>query len=191
MKPEPVAQPAAPAEPAVVPPVVGGVVAAAVAPLLDPLPETHLVAIGGRVTIGEKWRLHKAKVYVGGSSAKEDGNDIVFSMPQISSKHALFELYPSGALWLTDLKARNGTFLNGRQLAAGERVQLRPGDQVKLSQQLILEIQRPGAEHKAPEAAPAPKIEAGPAKPVEAKPVAAEPAKPVDKKKTVFDPGNR
>ena len=75
--------------------------------------------------------------------------------------------------------------------AAGERVQLRPGDQVKLSQQLILEIQRPGAEHKAPEAAPAPKIEAGPAKPVEAKPVAAEPAKPVDKKKTVFDPGNR
>ena len=117
-------------------------------------------------------------------------------MPQISSKHALFELYPSGALWLTDLKARNGTFLNGRQLAAGERVQLRPGDQVKLSQQLILEIQRPGAEHKAPEAAPAPKIEAVPAKPAEGKPAevkpaVAEPAKPVDKKKTVFDPGNR
>lgn len=196
VKPEPVAQPAAPAEPAVVPPVVGGVAGVAVAPLLDPLPETHLVAIGGRVTIGEKWRLHKAKVYVGGSNAKEDGNDIVFSMPQISSKHALFELYPSGALWLTDLKARNGTFLNGRQLAAGERVQLRPGDQVKLSQQLILEIQRPGAEHKAPEAAPAPKVEAVPAKPAEGKPAegkpaVAEPAKPVDKKKTVFDPGNR
>jgi pSer/pThr/pTyr-binding forkhead associated (FHA) protein len=152
-----------------------------------------LVAIGGRVTIGEKWRLHKAKVYVGGSSAKEDGNDIVFSMPQVSSKHALFELYPSGALWLTDLKAKNGTFLNGRQLAAGERVQLRPGDQVKLSQQLILEIQRPGSEQATPDTAVGPVVETTAMKPPVAKSPTAEPmtAKPVDKKKTVFDPGNR
>lgn len=191
-KVETVASPSAPIEPVLAPlPTSGAVVAAA--PLLDPLPETHLVAIGGRVTIGEKWRLHKAKVYVGGSSAKEDGNDIVFSMPQVSSKHALFELYPSGALWLTDLKAKNGTFLNGRQLAAGERVQLRPGDQVKLSQQLILEIQRPGAEKATPDAAVGPVAETPAVKPPVAKSPTAEPmnAKPVDKKKTVFDPGNR
>ena len=191
-KVETVASPSAPIEPVLAPlPTSGAVVAAA--PLLDPLPETHLVAIGGRVTIGEKWRLHKAKVYVGGSSAKEDGNDIVFSMPQVSSKHALFELYPSGALWLTDLKAKNGTFLNGRQLAAGERVQLRPGDQLKLSQQLILEIQRPGAEKTTPDAAVGPVAETPAVKPPVAKSPTAEPmnAKPVDKKKTVFDPGNR
>lgn len=190
----PVLAPAAPVEPLPVSiGASGGVGAAAVAPLLDPLPETHLVAIGGRVTIGEKWRLHRAKVYVGGSSAKEDGNDIVFSVPQVSSKHALFELYPSGALWLTDLKAKNGTFVNGRQLAAGERVQLRPGDQVKLSQQLILEVQRPGSEKGTPEAASAPVGAVAAKAPVVAKPAVAETssAKPVDKKKTVFDPGNR
>lgn len=200
---QPVVDPPAPpkppeAAPVIAPPVavappVGGLVAS---PLLDPLPETHLVAIGGRVTIGEKWRLHKAKVSVGGSSAPEDQNDIVFSIPQMSSKHALFELYPSGALWITDLKARNGTYVNGRRLEPGERVQLKAGDQVKLSQQLILEVQRPGeTPAKEPEApaAPAPAAE---------KPVAAaekpkgeagrdQPLSNADKKKTVFDPGNR
>lgn len=179
--------PAKPAEPAGA--VVGVAGAAAVAPLLDPLPETHLVAIGGRVNIGEKWRLHKAKMYVGGSSSPEDGNDLVFPLPQVSSKHALFESYPSGALWLTDLKARNGTYVNGRRLEPGERVALRPGDQVKLSQQLILEVQRPGAGKPAAEAeppteqpAPAPQPERGDA---------SAPRPPLDKKKTVFDPGNR
>ena len=189
----PVLIPSAVIEAASLPLVASSAVGAASAPLLDPLPETHLVAIGGRVTIGEKWRLHKAKVYVGGSSVKEDGNDIVFPMPQVSSKHALFELYPSGALWLTDLKAKNGTFLNGRQLASGERVQLRPGDQVKLSQQLILEIQRPGAEKTTPDAEVGPEVDAHAVKPPVERSPAAEPmnAKPVDKKKTVFDPGNR
>ncbi|MFO0576208.1 MAG: FHA domain-containing protein [Polyangia bacterium] len=182
--------PAKAAEPASA--VAGAVAAAAaVAPLLDPLPETHLVAIGGRVTIGEKWRLHKAKVYVGGSSSPEDGNDIVFPLPQVSSKHALFESYPSGALWLTDLKARNGTYVNGRRLEPGERVALRPGDQVKLSQQLILEVQRPGAGKPAPEAeAPPEKLAPAPAPPPE-RGDAGAPRPPLDKKKTVFDPGNR
>lgn len=188
----PVEPPLKPADPpAVVPVAVAGAGAAAVAPLLDPLPETHLVAIGGRVNIGEKWRLHKAKVYVGGSSAPEDGNDIVFSLPQVSTKHALFESYPSGALWLTDLKARNGTYLNGRKLEPGERVALKPGDQVKLSQQLILEVQRPGAgkaaaEPEAPSLSPPQADEKAPQADEKA------PARvPLDKKKTVFDPGNR
>lgn len=185
--------PAKPAEPVPSAVVAAAGAAVAVAPLLDPLPETHLVAIGGRVNIGEKWRLHKAKVYVGGSSSPEDGNDIVFQLPQVSSKHALFESYPSGALWLTDLKARNGTYVNGRRLEPGERVALRPGDQVKLSQQLILEVQRPGAGPATPEAAP-------PEAPPAAAPASAPspdgdpkkaPVAPLDKKKTVFDPGNR
>lgn len=154
-------------------------------PVLDPLPETHLVAIGGRVQVGEKWRLHKARMQVGGSRAEEDGNDMTFAVPQISSRHALFELYPSGALWITDLQARNGTFVNGRQLAPGERVQLRVGDQVKLSQQLILEVQRPGSVKTSATVEPAAvsRVESEPARP--------EAPAPSEKKRTIFDPGNR
>lgn len=164
----------------------GPAVGASVTPLLDPLPETHLVAIGGRITIGEKWRLHKSKVQVGGSSAKEDENDIVFSVPQVSSKHARFELYPSGALWITDLEARNGTYVNGRQLAKGERAALRPGDQIKLSSQVVLEVLRPGVEKSVPNPVQEVQQEVGPK--VDAAPSASPTS---DKKKTVFDPGNR
>ncbi len=170
----------APAEPA--PPI-----AVNVAPDLDPLPETHLVAIGGWATPGERWRLHKRRTVAGASpdaGDAGDGVDLVFAgVKQMSGKHAAFELYPSGDLWVTDLGSTNGTYVNGRRLAAKERCKLAVGDQVKLSQHLILVIERPGVKPEPPAerpAAPAP----APA------PAAAPAPAPKAKPKTKFDPGN-
>ncbi len=159
-------------------------------PVLDPLPETHLEAVSGWITPGERWRLFKPKMAVGGSKDPGD-NDIVFDIKQVSSKHALFELYPSGDIWVTDLGARNGTWVNGRQLVAKERCKIKPGDQIKLSQQLMLRVVRPGVE-AAPDVASDKGLSgAGPGG-AKAPEVAPEPAPPKpDKKKTRFDPGNR
>lgn len=126
IEPVPVAAPATP-------PVDAGVT-------LDPLPETHLVAIAGLNPPGQRWRLHRRAMRAGASPEA----DLVFAVPQISGLHAEFQLFPSGALWVVDLDSRNGTYVNNRRLAARERVELRAGDQVKLSSALILEVQRPG-----------------------------------------------
>ena len=150
---------------------------------LDPLPETHLVAMGGWATPGERWRLHKRKTVAGGSDDPSDGVDLRFTVKQISGRHAQFELFPSGDLWVSDLGSTNGTFVNGRRLKEKERAKLVVGDQIKLSQNLILVVERPGegATDDEPEA---PKAEgAAPAEP--------EVAAKKQKQKTKFDPGNR
>lgn len=154
-KPEPVVT-APPPEPEPVPE------APAPAVDLDPLPETHLVALGGWATPGERWRLHKRKTIAGGAADV----DLQFGVQQISGRHAQFELFPSGDLWITDLGSTNGTFVNGKRLGAKERVKLAIGDQVKLSQHLTLVVERPGV------SAPEPPVKKA-------------------KQKTKFDPGNR
>lgn len=150
---------------------------------LDPLPETHLVAMGGWATPGERWRLHKRKTVAGGSDDPADGVDLRFAVKQISARHAQFELFPSGDLWITDLGSTNGTFVNGKKLNPKERAKLQIGDQIKLSQNLILVVERPGSSATDDEPAPAPKADA-------AAPAETAPAKK-PKPKTKFDPGNR
>ena len=154
------------------------------APVLDDLPEMHLEAIAGWVTPGERWRLHKRKVYVGGSDDPADGNDYIFNVNRVSGKHAMFQLYPSGDLWITDLQSTNGTFVNNRQLTKGERVKLSPGDQVKLSRSLTLRVVKPGFDAEEPVLAP------DTADDDESSPEAE--SQPVKKHKaTKFDPGTR
>ena len=151
---------------------------------LDPLPETHLVAIGGWTTQGERWRLHKRKTIAGASSDASDGVDLVFGgIKQVSSRHAQFDLFPSGDLWVSDLGSSNGTFVNGKKVSGKERMKLVPGDQVKLSQNLILKVERPGASESDDMPASAPVADSPPA----------EPETPAAKHKaaTKFDPGGR
>jgi hypothetical protein len=158
-------------------------------PDLDALPEVHLEAIGGWPTPNERWRIYKRNMQVGGSKDPSDGNDIVFDLPKISSKHAKFQLYPSGDLWLTDMGSANGTFLNGQKINANQRVKIKPGDQIKLSKALTLRIVKPGFDSGLDE--PAAETETPSATtPAAAEPADAAPA-PKQKKKTTFDPGNR
>jgi hypothetical protein len=161
-------------------------------PDLDALPEVHLEAIGGWPTPNERWRIYKRNMQVGGSKDPGDANDIVFDLPKISSKHAKFQLYPSGDLWITDMGSANGTFLNGQKINANQRVKIKPGDQIKLSKALTLRIVKPGFDSGLDEPSDEPD-ETAPAAattPAAAADAAADPAKK-PKKKTTFDPGNR
>jgi pSer/pThr/pTyr-binding forkhead associated (FHA) protein len=122
------------------------------------------VVIGGAATIGQKWRLTKRRTSIG--AAREC--DLHLDISKLSGKHADFELYPTGALWVRDNSSSNGTSVNGRRLAKGERVKIKPGDQVQLSSDLLLEIRRPGVEAAGPPspaaAGPAPSPSADPPK---------------------------
>jgi benzoyl-CoA reductase/2-hydroxyglutaryl-CoA dehydratase subunit BcrC/BadD/HgdB len=51
----------------------------------------------------------------------------------VSRKHARLVVSAQGC-FLEDLQSRNGTFVNGRRLAAGERCQLSGGEQISLAQ---------------------------------------------------------
>lgn len=53
--------------------------------------------------------------------------DHVIDHPSVSKEHARFTHEPGG-LTLIDLGSTNGTFVNGRRLAAGEAVLVRPDD---------------------------------------------------------------
>lgn len=159
------------------------------APDLDALPEMHLEAIAGWPTVGEKWRLYKRMMQVGASKDPGDGNDIVFELPKISGSHAKFQLYPSGDLWVIDLGSSNGTFVNGRKLNANERTKLKPGDQVKISKALTLQVVKPGFDSDLDEPEDGEGIEDPAARAAAEAPTPA--AEPASKKKTRFDPGNR
>lgn len=100
------------------------------------LPRVWLMPRSGVTTPGGRWLLDRRKIRIGADA----DNDIVLGSPRVSGHHALLEVYPSGDVWVTDLGSRNGTFVNDRQLGAGDRVKVRSGDQLKLSSQVVLEL---------------------------------------------------
>lgn len=107
--------------------------------LAEDLPETHLVAVQGSLT-GQRWRF-RGRGFTAGAGPD---NDLVADLDQVSTEHARLELYPSGDVYITDLGSTNGTWVEGRRLVAGERCQVRPGERIALSSQLLLELQQPG-----------------------------------------------
>lgn len=52
-------------------------------------------------------------------------------IPSVSRRHAQITA-SNGVHWLEDLGSANGTYVNGYQMALGERVQLNPGDRILL-----------------------------------------------------------
>lgn len=61
---------------------------------------------------------------------RRQGCDIVLPIPQLSASHATVALSPEGDLTITDLASTNGTFVDGRRLAAHEPVTVKPGAKV-------------------------------------------------------------
>lgn len=145
---------------------------------LEALPETHLVAIHGPFAPGQKWRLHQRLTRVGAAAEA----DIRFDVAQISGNHAEFQLFPNGNLFVKDNGSSNGTSVNGRRLAKGERTALKVGDQVQLSTALLLRVERPGAP-VLPDAPPVAETPQAPAADAGA-------PKPRAKSKTLYDRGD-
>lgn len=116
---------------------------------LTSLPETHLVVDRAPpgTRLKARFRLTRRETVVGGHG--DDGADLLVELPQISGRHASLELFPAGTVFVTDLRSRNGTYVNGRQLAPGERVAMKAGDVLGLSKQLDLRIRQPGLEDDA------------------------------------------
>lgn len=57
--------------------------------------------------------------------------DIVLEHASVSRRHAVLQFHESGSLWLYDLGAAHGTFVNRARIAPREFVELRVGDQLR------------------------------------------------------------
>ena len=82
-------------------------------------------------TTGETKEYSKAKVKVG----RDPANDYhIAGKLQVSRCHAAF-LYENQTWFLADNNSKNGTFVNGRRLTAGEKYQLTSNDRISFSKQ--------------------------------------------------------
>jgi ABC transport system ATP-binding/permease protein len=70
-------------------------------------------------------------------------NDITVEHPQVSSKHALLHQV-AGQFFIEDRGSANGTFVQGKRIAAGERVPVQPGEKVLIGP-MPLSLQLAGA----------------------------------------------
>lgn len=104
------------------------------------LPETHLRVVEGDLPGTTRWRF-AGRILRVGASAEE--NDVVVDLPQISSRHARFELFPSGDVFIEDLGSSNGTWVGSVRLRPNIRTQIPLGMRVSLSSQLVLVVEQP------------------------------------------------
>jgi hypothetical protein len=159
---EPVAPSGSEAEPESDPELPSAAPPVAPAEALPDLPEIHLRVSAGEYR-GRKYRLFKTSVQVGGDR-KVLSNDHVFDITTVSGRHAEFQTFPSGDLWVRDLESSNGTTVNGQRLSAGQKLKIRPGDQVGLGPDLLFVVERPGAA-PAPMGGPVPVLPPAPVPP--------------------------
>jgi hypothetical protein len=155
--PPPVAEPS-PAQPE--PPL------AAPAAWKDPfatLPETRLVVTRGPPGLEPFYRVHKSTFTIGARSGEMD---LAVDLPQLSGHHVTVQLFKAGNVFVKDENSTNGTFVDGRRLSPGERVQVKPGQSIRLSQHLELTLEQPGLQPAAePPPAGVPLVAAPPGAP--------------------------
>ncbi len=79
---------------------------------------------------GKRFFLQRGERYVVGRRAT---CEVVLTDPTVSREHALLE-WRDGKLYLTDLKSKNGTYVNGSRIT--EHC-LKPGDQIQVGEDLL------------------------------------------------------
>jgi hypothetical protein len=105
------------------------------------LPETRLVVTRGPPGLEPFYRVHKSTFTIGARSGEMD---LAVDLPQISGHHVTVQLFKAGNVFIKDERSTNGTFVDGRRLAPGERVPVKPGQSIRLSQHLELTLVQPG-----------------------------------------------
>lgn len=147
------------------------------------LPETRLVVARGPAGLEPFYRVHKSSFTIG---ARAGEMDLAVDLPQLSGHHVTVQLFKGGNVFVKDEHSTNGTFVDGRRLNPGERVQVRPGQSIRLSQYLELTLVQPGLQPTAD--APAgvvPVVAAPPVQPAAAQPAAESPRA---KARTIYAP---
>lgn len=178
------AQPAAPPPAAEPPPAQPEPPVAAPAAWKDPfatLPETRLVVSKGPAGLEPFYRVHKSTFTIG---ARQGEMDLTVDLPQLSGHHVTVQLFKGGNVFIKDEHSTNGTFVEGRRLNPGERVQVRPGQRIRLSQHLELTLVQPGLQPAEP-SAEVPIAAAPPSAPAAAQPSAEAPRA---KARTIYAP---
>ncbi|WP_375766740.1 FHA domain-containing protein [Archangium gephyra] len=168
------AQPAAPPPAAEPPPAQPESPPAAPAAWKDPfatLPETRLVVSKGPPGLEPFYRVHKSTFTIG---ARRGEMDLAVDLPQLSGHHVTVQLFKAGNVFVKDEHSTNGTFVDGRRLNPGERVQVRPGQSIRLSQHLELTLVQPGLQPAEPSAG-VPIAAAPPSAPADPQPSAEAP----------------
>jgi hypothetical protein len=148
-------------------------------------PETRLVVKQGPSGLEPYYRVHKAEFSIG---ARGGEMDLTIEHPAISGHHATVQLYKTGNVFVIDQRSTNGTWVDGRRLEPGQRVQMKPGQSLRLSQHVELVLMQPGTQPHAAEPATSAPVPSAPAAP----PAQGTPAAPAEggrsKAKTVFAP---
>jgi hypothetical protein len=145
------------------------------------LPETRLVVTRGPPGLEPFYRVHKSSFTIGARSGEMD---LAVDLPQLSGHHATVQLFKAGNVFVKDENSTNGTFVDGRRLNPGERVQVKPGQSICLSQHLELTLMQPGLQPAEAPPAGVPLVAAPPVAP------AAQPSAeaPRAKAKTLYAP---
>ena len=120
------------------------------------LPDTRLVIRQGPPGMEPFYRVHKSPFTIGASKGEKVEVDLAVELPQVSRRHATIQLYKAGNVFVTDEHSTNGTFVDGRRLPPGERVQVKPGQVVSLSKHFEFVLDQPGLQPAAGAAAPVP-----------------------------------
>ncbi|MHC4472533.1 MAG: FHA domain-containing protein [Planctomycetota bacterium] len=101
----------------------------------------RLFVISGPLT-GENFLLEPGETPLG----RRAENKIVLAERGVSKAHCVFALEESGTCYVTDTDSRNGTFVNGKRLEPGPRLQLTHGDKIRVCENVLLLVQpeKPG-----------------------------------------------
>jgi hypothetical protein len=147
------------------------------------LPETRLRVTRGPPGLEPFYRVHKSSFTIGARSGEMD---LAVDLPQLSGHHVTVQLFKVGNVYVKDENSTNGTFVDGRRLNPGERVQVKPGQSIRLSQHLEFTLEQPGLQPSAePPPAGAPIAAAPPVAPAAPQPAAEAPRA---KARTIYAP---
>jgi hypothetical protein len=146
------------------------------------LPETRLVVTRGPPGLEPFYRVHKSSFTIGARSGEMD---LCVNLPQLSGHHATVQLFKAGNVFVKDENSTNGTFVDGRRLNPGERVPVRPGQTIRLSQHLELTLEQPGLQPAVPAPGGVPLVEAPPSESAAPQPATQAPRA---KARTIYAP---